>query len=103
MPKKHDFSKPPRWANKSQKSVRRATGSVIAVNGRVLLLARVPGAATRTTRKEERRKEESGQVGKGKSGKVGNGESLKGSNTPFGQRPGEFPQTRNLINNNSYR
>ena len=69
------------------------------MNDRLLELAGVPRAATRATKKQkrERRKEAKGKRGKEESGEreswkgqVGKEGKLEGSNTPMGQRPGEF-------------
>ena len=62
---------------KSKQSARRATGSVIHVNERVLVLARVPEEATRAIRKKERRKEKRGKWERGKRGKWESGKRGK--------------------------
>jgi len=52
-------------------------GGVAGRNDTTLLLARVPGAATRATRKEERRKEKRGEWERGKRGKRESGKRGK--------------------------
>ena len=86
MSKNHSFSKSHRWGKKQTLGPTHARKH-IAVNGLVLMLAGVLGAATRAIRKQ--RKEKGRNRLENLKGKVGILESYKGSNTPEGQRPGE--------------
>ena len=81
MPKNDEILKPLRNVNKSDKFAQGSPKGAPDANGRLLLVARVPRAAPRATRNQEKYIRIIGNRKKGKE---------EGSNTPMGQRPGEL-------------
>ena len=81
MPQNDEILKPLRKVKKSEKIAQGSPKGAPDANGRLLLVARVPRAAPRATRNQEMYIRKIGNREKGKE---------EGSNTPMGQRPGEF-------------